>query len=313
MTADRLIRPMREADLSTASAICRQAFATFMRAPNPQTFWADREYVRTRWRADPAAALTAEENGAVVGSNLATRWGTFAFFGPLTVTPSLWNQGIAQQLMTATIELIDSWDVTAAGLFTFAHSPGHIHLYQKFGFWPRFLTGVLAKTPAEPGAVSFTRLSQTSSAERTELIDACRALTDEVYDGLDVSGEIRSVDTQQLGETVLLCSGDSLDAFAICHLGAGTEAGADACYIKFAAVSPRTAEHVFGQLLDACETLAGQHGMRRVEAGVNLSRSLAYRSMLRHGFTAQSYGVSMHRPDAPAYNRPDTYVIDDLR
>ncbi|WP_167470569.1 hypothetical protein [Mycobacterium innocens] len=53
--------------------------------------------------------------------------------------------------------------------------------------------------------------------------------------------------------------------------------------------------------------------MRRVEAGVNLNRGRAYRSMLRRGFTAESYGVSMHRPDAPAYNRPDTYVVDDLR
>ncbi|OOK69974.1 hypothetical protein BZL29_6297 [Mycobacterium kansasii] len=115
MPADCLIRPLREADLSTASAICRRAFATFMRVPDPQTFWTDREYVRTRWRADPDAALAAEVNGALVGSNFATRWGRFAFFGPLTVTPELWNQGIAHQLMTATIDLIDSWNVTAAG------------------------------------------------------------------------------------------------------------------------------------------------------------------------------------------------------
>ncbi|POX87582.1 GNAT family N-acetyltransferase [Mycobacterium kansasii] len=314
MPADCLIRPLREADLSTASAICRRAFATFMRVPDPQTFWTDREYVRTRWRADPDAALAAEVNGALVGSNFATRWGRFAFFGPLTVTPELWNQGIAHQLMTATIDLIDSWNVTAAGLFTFAHSPGHIHLYQKFGFWPRFLTGLLAKTAAEPATVSFTRLSQAEAGERNGMIDACRALTADIYAGLDVSAEIRSVDAQQLGDTVLLNSGDSLDAFAVCHLGTGTEAGAYTCYVKFAAVSPRAqAEHVFGQLLDACETLAVQQGMRRVEAGVNLNCGLAYRSMLRRGFTAESYGVSMHRPDAPAYNRHDTYVIDDLR
>ncbi|ETW25333.1 hypothetical protein [Mycobacterium gastri] len=113
-----------------------------------------------------------------------------------------------------------------------------------------------------------------------------------------------------MGDTVPLGSGDSVDAFAVCHLDTGTEAGADTCYIKFAAVSPRApADHVFGQLLDACETLAVQQGMRRVEAGVNLNRGLAYRSMLRRGFTAELYGVSMHRPDAPAY----IYVVDDLR
>ena len=31
------------------------------------------------------------------------------------------------------------------GLFTFAHSPEHIALYQHFGFWPRFLTAIMSK------------------------------------------------------------------------------------------------------------------------------------------------------------------------
>ncbi|EUA68633.1 hypothetical protein I553_1821 [Mycobacterium xenopi 4042] len=30
--------------------------------------------MRSRWRTDPSAALAAELDGAVVGSNLATRW-----------------------------------------------------------------------------------------------------------------------------------------------------------------------------------------------------------------------------------------------
>jgi hypothetical protein len=73
---------------------------------------------------------------------------------------------------------------------------------------------------------------------------------------LDVSSEIRVVYEQQLGETVLLC-GDSLDAFAVCHQGVGTEAGANTCYIKFAAVrSGPNAESVFELLLRACEVHA---------------------------------------------------------
>jgi hypothetical protein len=30
------------------------------------------------------------------------------------------------------------------GLFTWAQSPKHLGLYQRFGFWPRFLTAIMA-------------------------------------------------------------------------------------------------------------------------------------------------------------------------
>ncbi len=50
-----------------------------------------------------------------------------------------------------------------------------------------------------------------------------------------------------------------------------------------------------------------------MEAGVNLSRSQAYRQMLRRGFRTDIQGVAMHRPDSPGYNRPDVFVVDDWR
>ena len=49
-----------------------------------------------------------------------------------------------------------------------------------------------------------------------------------------MTSEIQSVKDQNLGETVLLWGGDSLDAFAICHCGEGTEAGQKTCYVKCA-------------------------------------------------------------------------------
>ncbi|BCQ10864.1 hypothetical protein JMUB5695_04323 [Mycobacterium heckeshornense] len=314
MASDVVIRPLREADLPAASLICRRAFGTFLGAPDPGTFWADREYVRSRWRTDPAAALAAEVDGSLVGSNLVTRWGSFGFFGPLTVEPAWWNQRVAQRLLGATVDLLDGWRVKDAALFTFAHSPRHIHLYQRFGFWPRFLTAVLSKSPTAQPPVPWSRYAEATDDDRHTIVDCCRGLTDAIYDGLDVGSEIRSVYEQRLGDTVLLGSGDALDAFAVCHLGAGTEAGEDTCYIKFGAVRPGAdAERVFGQLLSACETLAAQQGLHRLEAGVNLNRSRAYRAMLQRGYRADMYGISMHRPDSPAYNGPDVYVVDDLR
>jgi len=307
------VRGMQEADLEEARTIFRLAFGTFLRVAEPELFWADREYIFTRWRTDPAAALVAEADGKLAGSNFATNWGSFGFFGPLTIRPDLWDQRIGQRLLGPTMDLFAKWGVREAGLFTFAHSPKHIGLYQKFGFWPRFLTAIMSKSAGRRDA-PLAKYSALSESDQNQALSASCKLTDSVYEGLDVSSEVRAVRNQSLGETVLLWSGDSLYAFAICHCGEGSEAGRDTCYIKFAAVRPGPrGDKIFEHLLDACEALAIERGLQRIEAGVNLNRSQAYRQMLGRGFRTHIQGVAMHRPDSPGYNRADVFVVDDWR
>jgi hypothetical protein len=43
------------------------------------------------------------------------------------------------------MQLFSKRNTQHAGLFTFAQSSKHIALYQKFDFWPRFLTAVMSK------------------------------------------------------------------------------------------------------------------------------------------------------------------------
>lgn len=308
------VRQMRKDDVAVASSIMQSAFATFLGAPDPNTFWDDRDYVGTRWATDPNAALVAEADGVLVGSNFATSWGSFGFFGPLTVRPELWNQGIAQRLLGPTMELLQSWGVRQTGLFTFAQSPRHVNLYQKFGFWPRFLTAIMSKRASRRTGSAWSAYSKLGESERMQVLNACREVTGSIFEGLDLSTEIRAVHGQQLGDTVLIWSGDTLQAFAICHCGAGTEGGRNTCYIKFGAVRAASgAEQRFDTLLEACESLAAGRGLERIEAGVNLGRGQAYRRMLARGFRTDVQGVAMQKPDAPAYNRPEVYVIDDWR
>jgi hypothetical protein len=255
----------------------------------------------------------AEIDGKLVGSNFATNWGSFGFFGPLTILPELWDRGIAQKLLVPTMDLFAKWGVREAGLFTFPHSAKHVGLYQKFGFWPRFLTAVMSKA-AEGRKTSMIRFSSLDKDKQREALAACRKLTDSIYAGLDVTSEIELLEKQNSGDTVFVWGGTSLDAFAVCPCGEGTEAGRDTCYIKFAAAAPgaNIAKH-FDRLLDACESLALERSLSRVQAGVNLGRSEAYRQMLARGFRTEVLGVAMHRPDSPAYNRPDVFVVDDWR
>ena len=309
------VRPLRESDLSIADHIMRLAFGTFLGLPEPASFMGEASYVRTRWRANPDAAFAAEINNELVGSTFATNWGSVGFFGPLTIRPDLWDRGVGKRLMEPVMVCFDKWQTKHAGLFTFAHSQKHIGLYQKFGFYPRFLTAIMSKPVELTGRASvWTKFSDASTSERAAIMHACRDLTDSIYEGLDVGHEIRAVDEQKLGNTVLLWDEGKLTGLAVCHSGAGTEAGSGVCYIKFGAARPgRDAEQNFNCLVDACEQLASSQSLSHLVAGVNTARHEAYRQILERGFRTELLGVAMEKPNEAGYNRPGVYLIDDWR
>jgi GNAT superfamily N-acetyltransferase len=293
----------------------RLAFGTFLGLPDPLEFMGDADFVHTRWMADHVTAFGAEIDGELTGSNFATRWGSAGFFGPLTIRPDLWDRGIASCLVERTMECFADWGIRHAGLFTFAHSSKHIHLYQKFGFWPRYLTAIMSKPVTETRlAGQWSRFSAMAHGDRLEAIRAASELTSSLHEGLDLTDEIRAVHSQNLGDTVLVWDDAGLAGLAICHRGPGSEAGSGACYVKFGAARPDVdAGRSFGQLLDACESFAASHGTRRIIAGGNMAREEAYRTLVERGFRTDLQGVSMHRPNEPGYNRPGAYVIDDWR
>jgi predicted N-acetyltransferase YhbS len=307
------VRPMREDDLEAADRVMRVAFGTFLGLPTPEEFMGDAAYIRSRFAADPEAAFTAELDGEVVGSNMATHWGSVAFFGPLTVRPDLWDRGIAGRLLEPTLELFERWGVRHSCLFTFAHSPKHTGLYQKFGFWPGALTAVMTK-PVEAGERTVATYSELPQGERSGAIDACAAVTESVYGGLNLAHEIEATDRLGFGETVLLAGADGLDGLAVCHLGPGTEAGSDTCFVKFGAVrSGDGAGERFERLLDACDALSADRGASRLTAGANMGRREAFKAMVARGFRTDLQGVALHSGDDTGYNRPGRYVIDDWR
>jgi hypothetical protein len=127
--------------------------------------------------------------------------------------------------------------VVHAGLFTFADSMKHLAVYQRFGFWPRFQTVVFAGPPDGP-ACQAVHCADVAAGDRPALLAAARRLTDAVHPGLDVTREIRNVVEHDLGEVVVTGTPEAPDGLAICHCGAGSEAGSGACFVKFGAARP---------------------------------------------------------------------------
>jgi hypothetical protein len=306
-----LIRPLEQRDLPETQRIFGVAFATFLGLPDPSAFMRDRDLIGTRFVADPRGVLAAEFSGELIGSVFAANWGSLGFFGPLTIRPDHWDRGAGKKLLAGVMDLFDAWDTRYRGLFTFPQSTKHIHLYQKFDFWPRFLTAVMLKPAlrADPG-FPWLRFSDIPAAEMPDCLTHLRHAAHSVLEGLDLTIEIRSVYSQKLGDTIFFSGDQGVEAFAICHCGAGTEAGGDLCYVKFAMARNAAA---FDRLLDACEAFAVSRGVSRVEAGVNLGRFAAYRHMLRRGYRTQMQGVAMQQGNDPGYNRADAFVIDDWR
>ena len=333
MGAQQRVRvgPLKEAEVEEADRIFRLAFGTFIGLPDPGDFMAGRDFVISRWRAPHVKALAAREDGRLIGTNLLTRWGSFAFFGPLTILPEYWDRGVAQQLLEATVKAFDKQGLKRTGLFTFPHSTKHVGLYQKFGYWPGYLTALMRHEPSaetegahsqvsksRPGAPKPTsprvvHLTALAKREQAEAIAACTRLTGNIDRGLDVGEEMRALAKQKTGEVVLTSTRNAVDGFAICLNGTGSEGGRDVCYIKFAAArgGPGAGER-FDALLEACDEFAIARGAS-IEAGMSLAREDAYRRMRAHGYRAYAQGVTMQRPHQRGHNREDVYVIDDWR
>ena len=69
-----VVSKLDENDLPEAARIVRLAFGTFLGAPDPDTFWTDRDYVYGRQHAAHVASFGATLDGKLVGSNFATNW-----------------------------------------------------------------------------------------------------------------------------------------------------------------------------------------------------------------------------------------------
>ena len=182
-----IVRPLTENDIPTADRICRLAFGTVIGLHDPMQFFGDRDPIRTRFRADPPAALAAEVNGELVGSNFIAHWGSVGFFGPLSVHPDLWNKGVAKHLLKSTIEYFAKLGTRHIGLFTLANSPKHVGLYQRFGFWPHFLTAIMVKQlvghDKNKTSLQWSKYSELRTAEdRRDCLNSCHSLTDLIYD-----------------------------------------------------------------------------------------------------------------------------------
>jgi len=309
------IRPLRKDEVEEAEKLVRLAFGTFFNVPDPTANPLERRMIAHRFKQNPRKVIAAAYNQELVGTNVLTEWGSYGFFGPLTVRPDLWNSGIGGRLVAEAVDQFTQDGKSAQGLFTFADSPKHLGLYHKFGYCSQFLTTILEKKIETSSSQNYEKFSDLGKGEKIGVMGKIRDLTDQLYSGLDLSQEIQLVDDNKMGDTLFVFDeSKNLAAFAICQSGAGTEAGAGRCYVKFGASRVGSeASKIFERLLAASESFAFEKNAQVLEAGMNLSHDRAFDVMLASNFRISFIGVLMQKPNEPLYSRKDTFVIDDLR
>ena len=307
------VRGLRPDDLAAADRVYRLAFGTLLGLAEPSTYRGDADLIRSRARTYPDGAFVAELDGEIVGVSLANNWGSLGVLGPVAVDPRHWHEGIAKRLLEPTVEAFVRWQSRMVGLFTFP-DPGHLRLYQGFGFWPRYLIAVMTKDVDDRAPMPELLALSANPARREALIEGCHALAAEVFSGLDLRREMDTIIGHALGEVLILCGGADVTGFAICHCGRGSEGGSQSCYVKFALVRPGAdAAQLFARLLAAANSFARGRGARQLTAGVNAGRHRAHRHLVESGFRTLLQGVAMHRPWGEAYDRPEVFALDDWR
>ncbi len=300
-----------EAQLESAQRLVRLAFGTFLQMPDPNEF-GNGSLCTARWYMDPEGAFGAWVSDRLVGVVFAINWGSFGFFGPLVVDPEFWSRGIAQQLLEPVMAYFQNRKVTHSGLFTFANSPKHILLYQRYGFEPGYLTALTSAPVSSAGQDrQYGCFSGANEAARELHIAELKSITDSLYPGLELTVEIENARKRNIGETIIsLDPQHKVQGFAVCHFGQGSEAQREAMYVKFAAA---TNSRAFAEVLDSCHHLAAKRNLVKIDLGVNTSRKQAYKLILEKGFRVQTFGIAMHLNGQPGFNRDDVFAADDWR
>jgi len=307
------IAPLTRDDLEAADRVFRLAFGTQAGLSDPLVFAPGSELVQRRLLAGHVGSFKATRSGELVGSAFLARWGSLAVFGPLTVDPAAWGLGIGSRLLDRCLALADEWGAASVGLFTLPESARHLHLYRKHGFWPGSLIALTEKRVTR-GTAPFETLGELNARGRAAAVEGCRMVTTAVCGGLDLTGEIECLAGAAAGDVVICREDGRVVAFAVCHVGAGSEAVTGTCHVKFAAVRPREGDvAVLHRLLDACEAFAAVRGAVRLEVGVNLGRRTAADLLATRGHRGFRHGVAMRRPPGAAATSSAQLVLDDWR
>jgi predicted N-acetyltransferase YhbS len=194
------LRPGRRDDAETCGRICFEAFGAIARA---HTFPSDVPapevgvgLVSMLLEHPQVYSVVAEINGRIVGSNFLDERSTIAGVGPITVDPTVQNQGVGRALMLDVLKRAEDRGAPGVRLLQAAFHSRSLSLYTKLGFQVRDVLACMQGSPPS-GEVPGHKVRRATNAD----LDACAVVCRRVH-GHDRTGEMTDAIAQGTGRVV---------------------------------------------------------------------------------------------------------------
>ena len=226
---DITIRPAVAGDAAPCGAILYRAFQTLADQHNFPPDFPSIEVatgLSSMLLANPGFyAVVAEDEGRIVGSNFADQRSPIAGIGPISVDPTVQNQGVGRNLMQAVVDHFAARNFPGIRLVQAAYHSRSLCLYTKLGFRTREPLSVMQGPPLNAKFPGY----EVRPATRGD-ITACNLLCRRVH-GFDRSGELRdAIDatTARVVEHMGRITGYAGDIAFFAHAVAETNQGLEA-------------------------------------------------------------------------------------
>ena len=182
-------RQARPGDAAECGRICYEAFGKLAAAHNFPADFPNAEIaasVISMFLGPPGMyGIVAEDNGRIAGSNFVDERGTIFGIGPITIDPSVQNQGIGTRLMQVAMARVNQKGAAGVRLVQAGYHCRSLALYSKLGFEVREQLCCL-QGPAVGGNI--VGYSVRSAGEQD--VAACNALAERIH-GHHRGGELR--------------------------------------------------------------------------------------------------------------------------
>jgi predicted N-acetyltransferase YhbS len=183
------IREVRADDAAECGRICYEAFHAIATQHNFPPDLPNAEVgvglVGSLVRQQDVYGVVAEQDGKVIGSNFLNERNAIAGVGPITVDPTIQNQGVGGRLMRAVMDRSTAKGFPGVRLVQAGYHTRSLSLYSKLGFDVREHLSCM-QGPAIHEAIKGYAVRQATQAD----LDACNALCVGVH-GFSRGGELR--------------------------------------------------------------------------------------------------------------------------